>query len=259
MNDRTHFVLIDPKGEASVPYRMDEGLPFGLGFFETILIRDRAFFLQEHLERLNQSLRHFGINAPISCELVQALIQEHNLQQLALKLMVTEKNRFALVRPIPYGVSDYQNGKKVTISKVVKSKHSPLVCHKSLNYGENMLELRRAKKAQYDDCLFLNEEGHLTESSVANLFLLQDEQLMTAPCSDGLLPGVIRNIVMEQFPVCEKHLTVEDLMSCQAAFLTNSLYGAMHIAQVDNVKKSGKHHLIRKVMQCLGDMLPSEV
>lgn len=250
------IIFLDQRNEGALPYHMDAGLQFGLGCFETILIRDKVFFLAEHLERLNQSLGHFGIKRSISCDSVNALIQKHELKQVALKLIVTEKNCFALVRPIPYGASDYHKGKKVTISRVVKSKHSSLVFHKTLNYGENMWELKRAKQSGYDDCLFLNEEGHVTESCLANLFLIQDEQLVTAPISDGLLPGIIRSKIIEQFPVRQEHMTRSDLSSCQAAFLTNSLAGAIHISQISERANLEEHPLIRQVMQFLGDVLP---
>lgn len=252
-----HSILfLDPSIEVTLPYQMDAGLQFGLGCFETILIRDKVFFLEEHLTRLNQSLGYFGMGCSISRDAVEALIQKQDLKHVALKLIVTEKNCFALVRPLPYGALDYHKGKKVTISRVIKSKYSSLVSHKTLNYGDNMWELKRAKQSGYDDCLFLNEEGHMTESCVANLFLVQDEQLITAPSSDGLLPGIIRNKIIEQFPVRQKHITRSDVMSCQAAFLTNSLLGAMHITQIDERNHFEEHHLIRQVKQFLGDVLP---
>ena len=57
---KDEIIFIDENKNQSVLYKMDEGLQFGLGFFETILIRDKVYFLEEHLHRLNKSLETFG-------------------------------------------------------------------------------------------------------------------------------------------------------------------------------------------------------
>lgn len=252
---RNKFVFVDPKEESPVPYRMDEGRLFGLGFFETILIRDEPYFLEEHLHRLNQSLERFGMDRSVSAQMVEEVIRAKALKNTALKLIVTEKNLFASVRPIPYNEHSYQMGKRVTISRVTKSQHSQIAGHKTLNYAENMLELRGANKAGYDDCLFLNEKGHLTESALANVFVVVKGALVTPTLSDGLLPGIIRQKVMEHFNVCEDHVSQEQLASCEGAFLTNSLVGAMPISQVEEVNVP-RHPLCDAVIRFFGEMIP---
>jgi 4-amino-4-deoxychorismate lyase len=234
---------------------MDEGLAFGLGCFETILIKDKPYFLEEHLNRLNQSLQWMGLNSTVFTDTVEAFIHSHSFKNVAFKLIVTEKNQLATVRPIPYTLQDYRTGKRVAISQVVKSQHAQLIYHKTLNYGENILEIRQANKAGYDDCLFFNGQGHVTESAIANLFIIQDGQIMTPPHSDGLLPGIIRDKVMEHFNVKEMHINYERLQSCEGAFLTNSVMGAMPISQIEE-RKLPRHPLFVEIIHFLGDMIP---
>lgn len=252
--DRYQLVYIDPEGGGLIPYRMDEGLSFGLGFFETILIRESAFYLEEHLERLNRSLEQFGFHSVVAREDVEELIGIHCLRNTACKLIATEKNCFVTTRPIPYDQQSYEVGESITISQVTRSRHSQLIGHKSLNYGEHILELRRAREKGFDDCLFFNEQGYVTESTRANLFIIQRGKLITPPISDGLLPGIIRQKTMDSFPVYEEHITRERLTSCQGAFLTNSLLGVMPISQIEDVRMK-RHPLCQVVMDHFGPML----
>ena len=252
--DRYQLVYIDPEGEGLIPYRMDEGLSFGLGFFETILIREIAFYLQEHLDRLNDSLEQFGFHCFVARENVEELIGIHRLRNTACKLIVTEKNGFVTTRPVPYDPQSYEVGAFITMSGVTRSMHSQLIRHKSLNYGEQILELRRARAKGFDDCLFFNERGYVTESTRANLFIIQSGKLITPPVSDGLLPGIIRQKIVDHFPACEEHITREQLTSCQGAFLTNSLLGVMPISQIEDVRLK-RHPLCQVVMDHFGPML----
>lgn len=252
---KDEIIFIDENKNQSVLYKMDEGLQFGLGFFETILIRDKVYFLEEHLHRLNKSLETFGFGFYVSFEAVEKLIQTYFLKNIALKIIATEKNLFAMTRPISYNLETYQMGKKVTISNVIKSSHSGLLVHKSLNYGENILELRKAKESGFDDCLFLNENGHITESAIANLFIIHKDKLITPPLSDGLLPGIIRQKIIENFTVYEDHITKDQLKSCQGAFLTNSLLGVVNISHVEDIKLAS-HPLSHDVARFFEEMIP---
>lgn len=252
---RNNIIFIDENKSDFIPYRIDEGLQFGLGFFETILIRDRVYFLKEHLYRLNKSLKFFEFGSYVASETVKNLIQTYSLKNTVLKLIATEKNLFAITRPIPYNFQTYQTGRKVTFSRVIKSQYSQLIGHKTLNYGENILESRKVKKLGFEDCLFCNESGHITESAVANLFIIYNDKLITPPVSDGLLPGIIRQKIIENFTVYQQHIKKKQLKSCQGAFLTNSLLGAMRISHVEDVELPS-HTLYHKVMHFFGNMLP---
>lgn len=252
---RTEIIFIDENKTHSVTYKIDDGLQFSLGFFETILIRDKIYFLKEHLHRLNKSLKLLGFGPYVTSEAVEKLIHTYSLKNTALKLIATKKNLFAITRAIPYNSQSYQLGRKVTFSKVIKSRYSQLIGHKTLNYGENILELRRVKELGFEDCLFFNEDGHVTESSVANLFIIYKDKLITPPISDGLLPGVIRQKIIENFTVYEDHISKQQLKNCQGAFLTNSLLGAMHISYIEDVKLP-THPLYHEVARFFGDMLP---
>ena len=64
-------------------------------------------------------------------------------------------------------------------------------------------------------------------------FIIKDKKIYTPKISDGILPGVVRNWVIKNFRVCEKHLDKEDLYSADEVFITNSILGIMKIVQFE--------------------------
>ena len=73
--------------------------------------------------------------------------------------------------------------------------------------------------------LLVNELGHVTESSIANVVYEIDGQLYTPPVSDGLLPGVLRGVLIREGKVIERSLSVTELADVTGWWLVNALRG----------------------------------
>ncbi len=209
--------------------QVDDGFLFGIGFFETILILDGPCFLSDHVKRINASLEAFGIERRLTETCLSQLIRSNSWRNTVLKIVISEANAIAITRSIPYTEKHYEDGFSLTQSAVTKSTHSAFVAHKSLNYGENIWALKAAKNEGYNDCLFSNEFGNITESTLANLFIIEDGQLITPPLSDGLLPGIIRSKIIDNFNVKQEAITPERILKCEGAFLTNSVVGVIRV------------------------------
>ena len=85
----------------------------------------------------------------------------------------------------------------------------------------------RAKKEVFDcdDVLLFNERGQITETSIANIFLEKEGSLFTPPVECGLLPGTLRASMLKKKEVCEKILTLDDLLIADRIFVGNSVRG----------------------------------
>ena len=237
--------------------RVDDGFLFGIGFFETILILDGPCFLSDHVKRINASLKTFGIERRMTEACLHQLISNYAWRNIVLKIVITESNAIAITRSIPYNEKHYENGFSLTQSPIVKSTHSAFVGHKSLNYGENIWALKAAKNEGYDDCLFTNEFGNITESSLANLFIIEDGALITSPFSDGLLPGIIRSKIFDYFIVKQEAITPERILKCEGAFLTNSVVGVIRVSAYVGLKVP-EHPMIETIrMKILEEALCS--
>jgi para-aminobenzoate synthetase / 4-amino-4-deoxychorismate lyase len=75
------------------------------------------------------------------------------------------------------------------------------------------------------DCLFLNERDELTEGSFTTLFIRKGDHMLTPPLASGLLPGILRQSMLERGDVREAVLTLEDVRHADALFLGNSVRG----------------------------------
>ena len=78
----------------------------------------------------------------------------------------------------------------------------------------------------FDDVLFLNERGEVTEGAVHSVFVEKGGKLATSPVRCGLLPGVYRRFLLETRPGAEERvLTIEDLRQADVVYLTDSVHG----------------------------------
>ena len=214
---------------------IDEGVFFGRGVFETILWKDRPIFLNEHLERLKESMEQIGL-LPLEEKILREYLDKLSIKNKAVKITVTPLNIIITQREIPYKEEDYNRGMKLTISKVRRNSTSLLSYIKSTCYIENIIEKENAKKIGYDDVIFLNENGYVTETSCANIFIVKNKEIFTPKVEDGLLDGIIRKKIIEEFQVQEKSITLEELKKSDEVIITNSLMGAMSIKKIDDIK-----------------------
>ena len=216
--------------------KLDGGFYFAQGVFETILIKKEAIFLEEHINRLNKSIDIMGLGEHIDIKFIKNFIKEEKLKNIVLKIVVTEKNIVFSTRRIKYSKEDYKNGFNLKLSSVLRNPTSNMTYIKSLSYNENLYEYNKANKEGFNEVVFLNIYGNIAEGATSNIFIIKDKKIYTPMISDGILPGVVRNWVIENFKVCEKHLNKKDLYSADEVFITNSVLGIMKVVQFEEKK-----------------------
>lgn len=223
--------------ETSAQLNINDGIQYGIGFFETMLVLDGPVFLHWHLERLNNSLETFDIPVCITEQLIMDIVEKYNIHNKVLKVQVDQDNVLAFTRELHYDLAYYERGVNLCLSPVIRSSKSLLVNHKSANYGDLILSLRDTKKKGYDDCVFFNEKGFVCETAVTNLFVIKDNKLFTPNVSAGILPGIVRRFIIETYDVVETNLSLDDLAFADGIFLTNSLVGLVKVNSIDFDKK----------------------
>jgi 4-amino-4-deoxychorismate lyase len=77
-----------------------------------------------------------------------------------------------------------------------------------------------------DEFLFLNERDELCEGTITNLFLhMPDGRRLTPKLTCGLLPGILREELLDNKQVTESVLSLTDLQNAEKVFVGNSLRG----------------------------------
>lgn len=233
---------------------LDTGYFFGMGIFETIAVeKGHPLFLDWHLERMQKGLKKLGIptdtfQKQATPKQIAQYLTEHPMEHGVLKIMASEENLLFTTRENPYTDKDYERGFRLDLSPILRNETSPFTYIKSFHYGDNLLEKRRAKEAGYDETLFRNTKGYLAETSASNIFFVKKQQLFTPDIHCGLLDGIVRRYILENYNVKETLLLPEELNSFDEAFLTNSLMGIMPVVSIDDhvfTKRSCTDHLLK--------------
>ncbi|MCJ7703260.1 MAG: aminotransferase class IV, partial [Anaerolineales bacterium] len=92
----------------------------------------------------------------------------------------------------------------------------------------------------FDDALVLNQDGHVSEGSAMNVFMLRDGILVTPPVTDNVLEGITRRSVMHLaenvlgLPVQERSIDRTELFICDEVFLTGTAAQVTAVVKVDH-------------------------
>jgi branched-chain amino acid aminotransferase len=87
---------------------------------------------------------------------------------------------------------------------------------------------KTAEKSGFDDGLMFDRDGHLTEASAANVFLVVGERLITPRLKPDVFPGITRQVVLELaasagIETQQADLRQEDLAAVDGAFVCSTL------------------------------------
>ena len=125
---------------------------------------------------------------------------------------------------------------------------------KTVNLLASTLINQKAKDNGFDDTVFVRD-GIVTEASFANVFIVdENDVLVTKPADNLILCGITRNrlikIAMEKgIKVLEKNFTVDEMMKAKEVFLTSSSLILRPVAQIDGQKiYDGKNRNIARIL-----------
>jgi branched-chain amino acid aminotransferase len=107
---------------------------------------------------------------------------------------------------------------------------------KTNNYLVYVMGAIHAKKHRFNDCLILNTNSRICDSTIANVFWVKEKKIYTPPLSEGCVAGVMRANLLARIPndgleVIEKETTEQDLLDADEVFLTNALNGIRWVGQ----------------------------
>jgi para-aminobenzoate synthetase / 4-amino-4-deoxychorismate lyase len=201
--------------------------PFEL--LETLLWQpDAGCWLQEaHLARLAASAAFFGF--PLDRDRVMATLHD------AVAGLPPERHRLRLRMDesgaVTVTAATLPDGPPFTRVALARRRlplqNEPFVLHKTTRRGiyQRALAEARAQDATVQDVLLINEHGEVTESTIANLLVDVDGELITPPVASGLLPGVYRQWLLARGEIRERAVTPAVLARARAVYLLNSVRG----------------------------------
>jgi branched-chain amino acid aminotransferase len=136
------------------------------------------------------------------------------------------------VVPPPRG--HLEEGLRLVASAVRRDPTNPLAALKTTSRADYVYARLEARAAGADDALFLTIDGHLSEATTANVFLVRGTELATPSLDCAILPGTTRDWLLAWadragLRAAETLLTPEDLATADEAFLSSSVAGVLPV------------------------------
>ena len=250
-----------PAAEARLPV-LDHAVQFGAGLFETFRTwSGQASLLSRHLARLREGCRRYRIELPAGALLPQA---ETELPRILRELL--ERNGWADavfrytvtagVAPPGLPVAPYRYPSEIIVLRPLSAAPAggwslhvlatrrlapeSVPRPKSLQYGNALMgrwEMLDRGLAAGTEGLMLTPEGRMAEGVTTNLFFFARGEWCTPALALGVLPGVVRAVVLELAqaegrPVREGSFPPTMLAESEMVFLTSGALGLAPVRQV---------------------------
>ena len=237
----------------------DHGLLYGDGVFEGLRIYSgKIFKLDEHVKRLYCSAKAILLDVGMT----EDEMKKNVIDTVHLNEKVDGYIRLIVTRGIgPLGIDPFQCKKSSVIIivsdiqlypeefylkgiEVITSSYRriPPECFdtriKSLNYLNNILAKIEAKRSGCLESIMLNTGGNVVECTADNIFIVNDNTILTPTGTCGALIGVTRNAVFEiaekdRIKYEETLLTTYDLFNADECFLTGSGAEIIPVIKID--------------------------
>jgi 4-amino-4-deoxychorismate lyase len=233
----------------------DRGFQYGDGVFTTLPVRQGTpLFLAEHLARLERDCRRLFLPVPERAALVrEALALCAARPDGVLKIQLTRGvggrgyrcpepalgARVLSVHPPPdYPEGLGEEGVEVRVCRARLGINPLLAGLKHTNRLEQILARAEWPPGDIREGLMLDTEGHVTEGTMSNLFLVKDGAARTPKLDLCGVAGVMRGLVMAGLgelglAVEECRIFLDEVRSADELFLTNSVIGLWPVRRLE--------------------------
>ena len=192
--------------------------------FETLYWDGRYRLLEAHLARMRDSAMYFGFvfnKARVRAELLTRA-KRFSVRPQRVRIVLAKDGQVEITHanfvPKPFG--------RIGFSRHKVSSQDRFLFHKTTNRDLYAREYTAAQKRKWDDVLFFNERGELTEGTIHNVFVVKNGVWRTPELDCGLLPGTLRaEVLKKKGNACEAVLRLKDLRGADEIYLCNSVRG----------------------------------
>ena len=247
---------------------LTHGLQYGTGCFEGIrgywVPEERELFLvllRDHFERLETSAKILTMQLPKSVdELIDITVElclrnryERHIYVRPFAYKAAEDvgvrlhqvpDGFAIV-PIPYTqYLDADRGLDVCVSSWRRTDDTMAPPRAKITglYVNSALAKSEAVENGYDEAILLSHDGHVSEGSAENIFLVRRGVLYTPDPSQNVLEGVTRRMIIEiarndfGLKVVERSIDRGELYAADEVFFTGTAVGICAVSSIDRRK-----------------------
>lgn len=248
-------IFLDSENNISVNNR---SFRYGDGFFETIKLVDGIIELKElHFERIAASLDTLGfVNAKhfsfdnLEMQIIELATKNyhHHLGRIRITFYRADAGLYEVTNFHPniliqsFKLSETvnklnENGLVIDVYPLAKKSCDVFSNIKSNNYLQYAMAALWAKENKLNDALLLNSNNNIADSTIANVFMIKNNEIKTPALTEGCIDGVMRKHIIttlqkNNIKVVETIVNVEDIANADEVFLTNAIKGIMWVRQL---------------------------
>ncbi len=253
-----------PLAEAKIGI-LTHALHYGTACFEGIRGNWNAeqeqlylFRMKEHYERMRQGCRLLKINLPYSieelCSITPELVEKSGYredvyvrplaykssQAVGVRLHDLEDDFFIIVTTLP-AYLDTDRGVRCCTSSWRRVDDTMIPPRGKITgiYVNSALAKTEANELGFDEAILLNQDGHVSEGSGENIFIVSGNKLVTPPSSDNILLGITRDTVIQLarnelgIETIERSIDRSELYLADEAFFTGTAAHVSPILEID--------------------------
>ena len=245
---------------------LNHTLHYGVGVFEGIRAYETdqggaVFRLKEHVRRLILSAKVYHMVIPFSAAEIERAVLETQAANGVLP---------SYIRPLVYrgepalGVKNLKGKVSLAIAAIPAKKYlgegsesgirakispfrkphsdaNPSFAKSAGNYINSYLAGADASQDGYEEAILLDQNGYVAEGTGENVFLVRNGTLYTPGLESDILLGITRDSVIRiatdlGYPVVEKLLSVNELLTADEAFFTGTYAEIAPIKEVGHYK-----------------------
>lgn len=258
-----------PLADAKVSV-LDRGFLFGDGVYEVIPVyRGRLFRFDDHITRLNASLRAIRLDVnktvaewrAIFSPMLDSSKDQYIYLQITRGYAPKRDHGFPeQVLPTVFAMCSEMKpfaGRATGVKALTLEDTRWRMCNvKAITLLANLLLRQEALDQDYAEAILVRN-GYVTEGAASNLFAVIDDELITPPKSNEILPGITRDVILElaeanQIRCREEVIAVEALQDASEIWVTSSTREIVPVTELDGMTVgSGKPGQVYRKMDQL--------
>jgi branched-chain amino acid aminotransferase len=255
---------IVPLGDARISV-MTHAFNYGTAVFEGI----RAYWNAEeeqlfaldllpHFERLKRSARLLHMEIPLTAQelgdaTLEILRRDGLREDVYVRPLIYKSSESIGVRlhnldadvvifAIPFGqYIDTEGGIRAQVSSWRRTDDNAIPARSKITgaYVNGALAKSEAQMNGYDEAIVLTQDGHVSEGSAENLFIVRNGRLITPPVTDNILEGITRRRLMSvalerlEVPVEERSIDRTELYNADEVFLCGTGAQLSPVVEID--------------------------
>lgn len=251
---------------------LNHSLHFASSVFEGIRVYNKKIlFLENHLKRLINSSKIMGLNLNYSLKklnnLNHLIVKKNKINDGYIRPLVfrsthsmspeTEKcfTQLALAAWKWKVLFDSETGIKLNLSKYPKlnSKIYPIQAKSSGSYQTSVISKIDSRKKNFDDCLMLDLNGNIAETTACNIFWIKNNTVYTSK-KHSILDGITRQAILEFCKIRKIKVVVGDfklnhILNSDCVFVTGTAAEIQFVKSIEKTKFK-KNDIFNELKNC---------